>query len=338
MVGEYLTTRNRLAKMLMDQEKAAAPIQSHTQGLASMLRSGLAGYLTASDARQRREAQNAMMQGLMGQRTKGSYLGGVDQAGDPAPAGVPGALVHLQGLGDNEYAANNIERLAMMDYARKQQLADQNVAFERQKELYGMKETAAEKRAREAQQQRLDFFQAGQQAQDRRAQEARQFIVDTEARKSDAAAAKKAAENSQTLKMFNVAMNNLEASMSATETGPIAGMVPAFTAEQQTAEGAVAAMAPILKGLFRTAGEGTFTDKDQELLLKMVPTRTDTPESRQAKINNIRSIVDAKLGGKNNPDITNPGQPPIIPPDSTSIGLTVDEQAELEALRKRFGR
>jgi hypothetical protein len=55
-------------------------------------------------------------------------------------------------------------------------------------------------------------------------------------------------------------------------------------------------MAPILKQIFRTAGEGTFTDADQKLLLAMVPTRTDTPTARKAKLANIDTIVRAKLG------------------------------------------
>lgn len=61
------------------------------------------------------------------------------------------------------------------------------------------------------------------------------------------------------------------------------------------AEGSVAAMAPVLKQLFRTAGEGTFTDKDQQLLVSMLPTRTDTPAARQFKMTNIDNIVRAKL-------------------------------------------
>jgi len=79
-------------------------------------------------------------------------------------------------------------------------------------------------------------------------------------------------------------------------TGPIVGRLPAFTADQQIAEGATAAMAPVLKQIFRVAGEGTFTDKDQKLLMEMVPTRADEPEARKAKIENIDRIISAKLG------------------------------------------
>lgn len=131
------------------------------------------------------------------------------------------------------------------------------------------------------------------------------------------------AKAEQAWSMYETAMTGLQGAMNGTVTGPVFGRVPAFSAGQQTADGAVAAMAPILKQLFRTAGEGTFTDKDQALLLQMVPTRADRAEARDAKIANINAIVRAKLG---------------LEPTSTggSGGLSPEEQAELEELRKRF--
>lgn len=95
---------------------------------------------------------------------------------------------------------------------------------------------------------------------------------------------------------FETGVKSLEQAMSGTVTGPVAGRIPAVTAGQQIAEGAQATMAPILKQLFRDSGEGTFTDSDQHLLMQMVPTRTDHPEARKAKIAMIDSIVRAKLG------------------------------------------
>ena len=96
--------------------------------------------------------------------------------------------------------------------------------------------------------------------------------------------------------MYDTAKKGLLKGLEGATTGPIAGRIPAFTAAAQTAQGGVAAMAPVLKQLFRVAGEGTFTDKDQALLLDMVPTRADLPEARAAKIANIDAIVRAKLG------------------------------------------
>jgi hypothetical protein len=95
--------------------------------------------------------------------------------------------------------------------------------------------------------------------------------------------------------VYETGMSNLLKSLGDTSTGPIAGRLPAVTASQQIAEGAQAAMAPVLKQMFRGAGEGTFTDKDQEMLLKMLPTRSDHPEAAKAKIQGIDAIVRAKL-------------------------------------------
>lgn len=101
--------------------------------------------------------------------------------------------------------------------------------------------------------------------------------------------------NGIALNAYNTAMKGLVDALSGTDTGPFVGLLPALTANQQIAEGAIAAIAPMLKSIFRTAGEGTFTDKDQELLTKMVPTRTDLPAARQSKIQNIDAIIRAKL-------------------------------------------
>lgn len=103
------------------------------------------------------------------------------------------------------------------------------------------------------------------------------------------------ATNNTAFAQYTAARDTLLADLKGTMTGPVAGRIPAFTERQQIAEGAQARMAPILKGLFRTAGEGTFTDKDQELLMAMVPTRTDLPGAVDAKIAGIDAIIQAKL-------------------------------------------
>lgn len=100
----------------------------------------------------------------------------------------------------------------------------------------------------------------------------------------------------QAMDLYETARDGLLSGLEGSKTGPFSGRLPAITAAQQTAEGGVAAMAPVLKQLFRVAGEGVFTDKDQELLINMVPTRKDAPEARKAKIENIDNIVKAKLG------------------------------------------
>lgn len=106
----------------------------------------------------------------------------------------------------------------------------------------------------------------------------------------------KDADSRRTLEEYVAARDGLLTGLSGTTTGPFMGNIPAVTTGQQVAEGGISAMAPVLKKLFRTAGEGTFTDRDQELLLNMVPKRTDTPDARREKMQNIDNIISARLG------------------------------------------
>jgi len=110
-----------------------------------------------------------------------------------------------------------------------------------------------------------------------------------------------------TLGVWRVAREGLLTGLGGTTTGPFSGRMPAVTARQQIAEGAVAAIAPVLKQLFRSAGEGVFTDRDQQLLIDMIPSRTDLPEARIAKMQMIDAIVEAKLKA---PTMAGPGAPP----------------------------
>lgn len=123
-----------------------------------------------------------------------------------------------------------------------------------------------------------------------------QATADKAGAERDAAAQAKAREVENVWNMYQSARAGMLAGLERTETGPIIGRMTAITAGQQTAEGGVAAMAPVLKQLFRVSGEGVFTDRDQALLLDMVPKRTDLPEARAQKIQNIDAIVRAKLG------------------------------------------
>jgi hypothetical protein len=115
--------------------------------------------------------------------------------------------------------------------------------------------------------------------------------VDAEANQNATARA-----NAIALDGYNAAMSGLEQALGNTAAGYFAGRVPPVGADAQIAEGSIAAMAPVLKQLFRVSGEGVFTDKDQQLLLDMVPKRTDETEAQKAKISNINAIVRAKLG------------------------------------------
>lgn len=102
-------------------------------------------------------------------------------------------------------------------------------------------------------------------------------------------------KNNLAYQTYQTAIGQLEDAASKTTTNPVVGFIPAITANAQIMEAAVSMMAPVLKEMFRTAGEGTFTDKDQELLLKMVPTRNEHQEAIKAKLIMIDNLVRAKL-------------------------------------------
>lgn len=107
--------------------------------------------------------------------------------------------------------------------------------------------------------------------------------------------------NEKAMQVYEAGISGLSEALGKTETGVFVGNLPALTSDQQAADGAVAAMAPILKQMFRSAGEGNFTDSDQKILLDMIPTRKDKPAARAAKLKNIDTIVRAKLGGSPQP-------------------------------------
>lgn len=106
----------------------------------------------------------------------------------------------------------------------------------------------------------------------------------------------KAADVQKVVSAYAKARDGLLSGLEGSWTGPIVGRGIPFTAKQQIAQGGAAAIIPILKQIFRVAGEGVFTDKDQQNLIDMVPDRTVEPEARAAMIANIDDIISAKLG------------------------------------------
>ncbi len=141
--------------------------------------------------------------------------------------------------------------------------------------------------------------------------EANQAGAETRAKetaKSDIDRKNQQRTNAMAYDAYQEAMNGISNAFAETDTGPVAGKMPAVTAAQQTAEGAVAAAAPVLKQLFRSSGEGVFTDKDQALLMDMLPKRTDHPEVVQYKLATIDKIVAAKLGTAGQPAAEDKGE------------------------------
>jgi hypothetical protein len=102
-------------------------------------------------------------------------------------------------------------------------------------------------------------------------------------------------KNDKTWNIWQTAISGLEESLGNTATGKIVGLLPAITSNQQIAEQAISIMAPVLKNIFRESGEGVFTDKDQQILIDMIPDRTANPETIAYAIKMINDIVAAKL-------------------------------------------
>lgn len=104
-----------------------------------------------------------------------------------------------------------------------------------------------------------------------------------------------------------VSANSADTTLSALEemlsggkinTGPIAGSIGSVipTSERQQFDALVAQLAPEIKKLQRTAGEGAFSDADLQLLLRSMPNATTDEAANLEIIKQIRNKVGA-LGG-----------------------------------------
>lgn len=116
-----MTRNQRLQQMLMAQEQNAPPIQSHSQGLASLLRNFMAGQAGRRDVGDQQAAQEAMMRGLMPTQQAPGVVG------PPMAGGIPGslgkAISGLEGVGGE--SGRNLQQQLMMqkmvqDYATEQ--------------------------------------------------------------------------------------------------------------------------------------------------------------------------------------------------------------------------
>jgi len=329
--------RLQMAQAMMQQGSSIAPVQSWQEGLSRMLQSGVGGYFAGKEQEKldkREKAYNeAMKQALMGAQAKpwvNPDTGQVSSAPAGGRAGFASAAMRsgnadimpmaLQAQLD---AQSQQEEMRRQDELYKRQMADKE-------QMFNLQNKAAEMRAKEAQQSRLDFFKASQESQDRRLMEQRQFATETEQKKVDAKNAALERETDKTLGAFDEGMRAVSKAFGEATTGPVVGMFPTISEAGQDLNSSVASLAPLLKGLFRTAGEGTFTDKDQELLLAMVPNEKMDKGPAQNAINRIYSIVYQKMGRELKPE--------DIPKIKTEDGgLSPDEQKERDELRKRLG-
>jgi hypothetical protein len=151
-----------------------------------------------------------------------------------------------------------------------------------------------------------------------------------EAAKDVAAQARERRSNETSFNVYRAAVENLMGSFDKALTGPGFGLIGAVGEDERILEGAIAIMRPTLKQMFRSAGEGTFTDKDQEQLDAMLPNRNDTASVAQAKLQFIDTVVRAKLGfdqpseGQATPQAI-PQQTPQISPQGQRVGRFVVE-------------
>ena len=126
--------------------------------------------------------------------------------------------------------------------------------------------------------------------------------------------------NKKALDVYTGAMSNLTKALDNTITGPFIGLTPGLTANAQIADGAIAMMLPLMKDVFRGAGEGTFTEGDQKILTDLIPTRSTLPEARIAQLKMIDTIIRSKLSAE---------------PTVSDQPLSEEELLELQELRSQ---
>ena len=118
----------------------------------------------------------------------------------------------------------------------------------------------------------------------------------TAAGTTEAEYAKQATTNRILKSQLDFGFDNLGTALGATgQTGKIFGNLPAVTTGAQLADNAKAILLPLMKGVWRGAGEGVFTDKDQETLEAMFPSRDMTPEAAKQALLIVRQLTELKL-------------------------------------------
>ena len=104
--------------------------------------------------------------------------------------------------------------------------------------------------------------------------------------------------NNRALAVYETSIDTVRSAFDKASTGPIAGWFTAMGANNQMAKASVAMMGPLMKDIFRSAGEGTFTDGDQALLMSMLPSTSDKPEAVAFKLEFMDKIIRSKLAAQ----------------------------------------
>lgn len=133
----------------------------------------------------------------------------------------------------------------------------------------------------------------------------------------------KTQKDQRAFEVYEQAVAGMQKALGASPTGYFVGMLPAITVGMQKLDAATESFLPTLKDVFRGAGEGTFTEGDQQILTNLVPTRQDAPEVAAFKLEQLDRMVRIKLGQK-------PATPPVdtdmqAPPVPAGSGLTAQQ-------------
>lgn len=105
-----------------------------------------------------------------------------------------------------------------------------------------------------------------------------------------------AAQNQRTFDAYSSSMQSLSDALGRMNTGPFVGYTTGNAPEAQVAQSARVAAGQALKNIFREAGEGAFTNADQEQLLSMLPDRYTDENAIPQIFANIDSQIRQKLG------------------------------------------
>jgi hypothetical protein len=125
---------------------------------------------------------------------------------------------------------------------------------------------------------------------------ARDIAFAQQTAKDQAEAAATKAKLNKALTIYSGASNRLMKSLGETETGPIIGLIPAVTGNAKTAERVINQMGPVLKSVFRQAGEGAWTNFDQIALMEIAADRTLEPEARVKVMGALDALVRETAG------------------------------------------
>lgn len=116
-----------------------------------------------------------------------------------------------------------------------------------------------------------------------------------ESAKNAAASEKVERGNVKALSVYDAALEGLISSFEEAGTGAIKGLLPAIADDDRVLEGAIKIMEPVLKGVVREAGEGTFSDGDRKQIEELMPSRRDNKEVAKRKIKLLDTFVRSKL-------------------------------------------